>query len=156
MCQLAVHTCSHFSASSPCWELGQQPFYLPLGPSSASLTSGQVGLVMLTKDTSFSCRTTASSTSSVLEAIRDWYSHMLVGSTLSLLSTSHTHSFPNCLPCRLWAPAQGVKMTTLQRLLNPLPQLLSQTSGCASLIEPLYIWDTFPVLYFSFNWGRVA
>lgn len=43
MCQLAVHTCSHFSASSPCWELGQQPFYLPLGPSSASLTSGPGG-----------------------------------------------------------------------------------------------------------------
>lgn len=110
---------------------------------------GQVGWVMLTKDTNFSCRTPTSSTSSVLEAARDWHCPQLVGSTLSLLSTLYPPSLPSCLYCRLQAPTLDVKTATLQRFLHLLLQLLT----VKPLVLPLwlnadwYIWDTFPILF---------
>lgn len=57
---------------------------------------GQVSLVLLTKDSSFSCRIPTSSTS-ILEAVRDGHSFELVGSTLSLFFPFHIH-LPSQLP----------------------------------------------------------
>lgn len=67
-----------------------QPLQLPLHSPSASLTSGPGEFSFIDKGFSFSCKIPTSSTS-ILEAVRDGHSSELVGSTLSLLFPFHIH-----------------------------------------------------------------
>ena len=137
-------TCSSHTFSSLCqltslvWGRGHSTFpwvFLQL----LSLL-GQVGWVMLTKDTSFSCRTTTSSTSSVSEAARAWHSPQLVGSTLSLLPSLHP---PSQLPV-LQISSSNVRCedSNLAEISSPASTAAySQTSGSAFLIEPWLIYQ---------------